>query len=396
MHTYRNADAQVGATEKAILNASDHAHPSLFPPAAVASDEDHIQIQELIRRRRLQQGNHTLSDVALALERKRICKEIQKLVRRRSRSNKREKIRIILSSFRGIKDIETIKGKRVKSEIEALRREDGVKLTDADSIADVFATFYKDLYRCRSQSRFEEDELHGPHSEAAKKPFRLDELHAALKVMKKGKAQDQVGIIAEMLKDGSDHLLDLILDVFSDVLMLRGMPPNKWKQTKLTVIFKKGDPELPKNYRPIAILPILYKLFSRMFCNRLVDYVMRHQSVDQAAYRKGFSTEDHLLTVTMLIEKSYENYFPVWLGIVALWEVLRKQGVPSHYISLLRRLYHGQTATVQADVRSRAFKIARGVKQGDPISAYHAGLVWPASVQMGRGESKTEGSHLRH
>ena len=142
MHTYRNADAQVGATEKAILNASDHAHPSLFPPAAVASDEDHIQIQELIRRRRLQQGNHTLSDVALALERKRICKEIQKLVRRRSRSNKREKIRIILSSFRGIKDIETIKGKWVKTEIEALRREDGVKLTDAGSIADVFTTFY--------------------------------------------------------------------------------------------------------------------------------------------------------------------------------------------------------------------------------------------------------------
>ena len=145
--------------------------------------------------------------------------------------------------------------------------------------------------------------------------------------MKEGKAQDQVGIIAEMLKDGSDHLLELILDVFNDILMLRGMPPNAWKQTKLTVIFKKGDPELPKNYRPIAILPILYKLFSRMFCNRLVDYVMRHQSVDQAAYRKGFSTEDHLLTVTMLIEKSYENYFPVWLGIVALWEVLRKQGI---------------------------------------------------------------------
>ena len=150
-----------------------------------------------------------------------------------------------------------------------------------------------------------------------------------------------------------------------------------------------------------------------MFCNRLVDYVMRHQSVDQAAYRKGFSTEDHLLTVTMLIEKSYEYNFPVWLGMVdfekafdtvdhaALWEVLRKQGIPSHYVSLLRRLYHDQTATVQADVRSRPFKIARGVKQGDPNQRFtlyhcHAGLVWPASVQTGRGESKTEGSHLRH
>ena len=184
-----------------------------------------------------------------------------------------------------------------------------------------------------------------------------------------------------MLKDGSDQSLDLVLDIVNDVLMLRGMPPSAWKQTKLIVIFKKGDPELPKNYQPIAILPILYKLFRRMFCNRLVDYVMRHQSVDQAAYRKGFSTENHLLTVTMLTERSYEYNFPVWLGMVdfakafdtvdhaALWEVLRKQGIRSHYISLLRRLYHDQTATVQADVRSRVFKIARGVKLGDPISA---------------------------
>lgn len=103
---------------------------------------------------------------------------------------------------------------------------------------------------------------------------------------------------------------------------------------------------MPNKYRPIAILQILYKLFSWMFCNRMEDIIMLHQDVDQAAYRKGFSTEDHLLTLSLLIEKSWEYNFPLWLGLVdfkkafdtvehlALWDVLKRQGVPTHYIYL--------------------------------------------------------------
>ena len=108
---------------------------------------------------------------------------------------------------------------------------------------------------------------------------------------------------------------------------------------------------------------------------------MMHQSVDQAAYRKGFSTDDHLLTVSTLIEKSYEFNHPLWIALVdfekafdtvdhpTLWKVLQEQGVPNHYIALLQSLYQGQIAYVKADVKSRSFSISRGVKQGDPISA---------------------------
>ena len=59
---------------------------------------------------------------------------------------------------------------------------------------------------------------------------------------------------------------------------------------------------LPANYRPIAIVPILYKLFSRMLCARLTSQLIAEQSCDQAAYRTGFSTEDHLLSLTLLVD----------------------------------------------------------------------------------------------
>ena len=172
-----------------------------------------------------------------------------------------------------------------------------------------------------------------------------------------------------------------MLEVFNDVFSFNAALPGAWRRTKLVVIFKKGDPKLPANYRPIAILPIMYKLFSRMLCERLMPHIMQHQSVDQAAYRKGYSTEDHLLTVSLLVEKSNEYNFPLWFALVdfekafdsvehkALLDVLRKQDVPKHYVDLIGCMYEKQAGFVQAGAKSREFSIGRGVKQGDPISA---------------------------
>ena len=146
------------------------------------------------------------------------------------------------------------------------------------------------------------------------------------------------------------------------------------------MLFKKVDPTLPKNYRPIAILPVLYKLFSRMLCNRVQGTVVDYQSPDQAAYRPGFSTVDHLLSLTLLVESAKEWQQDLWLGLVdfekafdkvdhsALWKVLSDAGVDAAYIQLLRKLYQGQTASVKAGVESRSFSLHKGVKQGDPIS----------------------------
>eukprot|EP00973_Karenia_brevis_P081632 11317413-Karenia_brevis.AAC.1 len=115
--------------------------------------------------------------------------------------------------------------------------------------------------------------------------------------MKDNKAKDPSDVVAEMLKHGGAVLRETILDLYNDILISHTEPPEKWRQTRLVVLFKKGDPKLPGNYRPIAILPILYKLFSRILCNRVQSKIIQGQSPDQAAYRKGYCTEDHLLSM---------------------------------------------------------------------------------------------------
>ena len=53
----------------------------------------------------------------------------------------------------------------------------------------------------------------------------------------------------------------------------------------------------------------------------------------------------------------------------AVWYALERQGIDRAYIEVLKRLYASQVGRIRvADQTSRAFKIARGTKQGDPLS----------------------------
>ena len=169
-----------------------------------------------------------------------------------------------------------------------------------------------------------------------------------LKTMRNGKAKDSGGIIAEMIKDGNGDLWDAVLEMFNDILKPDHEPPAAWKRSRLVVIFKKGDPTKASNYRPIAILPVLYKVFSRLLCDRMLEFIMPGQSIDQAAYRKGFSTDDHLLTLALTLEKTREWNIELWLGLVdfekafdtveheSLWRVLESEGFPEGYTATLK------------------------------------------------------------
>ena len=198
--------------------------------------------------------------------------------------------------------------------------------------------------------------------------------------MANSKSADSRGVVAELLKHSSDDFLKLVAEMFADVLKADAEPPEAWKQTRLRVLFKKGSPLQVENYRPISILPILYKLFSKVLCARVKKQLELEQSVDQAGFRSGFSCDDHLFAITMLAEGCREFRAPLWTVAVdfrkafdtvdhmSIWTSLLEQGVPTAYVNVLSRLYTGQTGKVQSDRTSKAFPIQRGTRQGDPIS----------------------------
>ena len=210
-------------------------------------------------------------------------------------------------------------------------------------------------------------------------PVTVNEFRSQLKLMRNRKAPDAKGVATELLKDAGDSLSS-VLQIFSEILKPDAKVAKYWRETQLNVLFKKGDPLLPGNYRPIATIPILYKLFSRLLCSRVRGQLESQQSVDQAGFRSGFSCDDNNVTIMILSEMHKEVNIPLGVAAVdfqkpfdtvhhgSLWRALYQQGVPHVYIDILQRLYEGQTARMKCDCISRDVSVKQGTKQGDPIS----------------------------
>ena len=70
-----------------------------------------------------------------------------------------------------------------------------------------------------------------------------------------------------------------------------------WKLANVTPIFKKGDKQLIKKYRPIYFLPICGKLFEKFIFNNLYNYLNTNNLItkNQSGFRPGDSTTNQLL-----------------------------------------------------------------------------------------------------
>ena len=214
---------------------------------------------------------------------------------------KTAKVCQVLEEFKDLGQIAEIKRKGKKGCISSIVDKDGKEVSDTKDIAEVFADFYEALYKEDSEKVYDY-KVQGEGMEVS--PITPKEVRSQLKKMKKSKAADDAGIVCELLCEGSETLIETIADMFTSILQPGATLPPSWKSSSIRVLFKKGDPKIPGNYRPVCIIPILYKLFSKIFCERIKGNLLEAQSEDQAGFRPGFSCEDHLFTITMLAEKS--------------------------------------------------------------------------------------------
>ena len=83
-------------------------------------------------------------------------------------------------------------------------------------------------------------------------------------------------------------------------------------QVHLTPIFKSGDAEDPKNYRPISITSALAKMVEKILKEQITEYFNRNNLIcpSEFEFRKKMSTSDALILATEAIRREIdENKF---------------------------------------------------------------------------------------
>ncbi|KAH8555845.1 hypothetical protein BGW37DRAFT_402128, partial [Umbelopsis sp. PMI_123] len=89
-------------------------------------------------------------------------------------------------------------------------------------------------------------------------PFGPSSIMSAIKRLPKRKAPGADHLQAEMLKPIVKPLTAILVPLFQLCWQWSFTPP-QWRHAQVCPLFKKGDPSLPSNYRPISLTSILRK-----------------------------------------------------------------------------------------------------------------------------------------
>ena len=122
-----------------------------------------------------------------------------------------------------------------------------------------------------------------------------------LKNLKPNKTPGPDEISSEMVKwlDGGNR--SRLLLHYNDIL-LHGKYYDSLSLANIASIFKKGDPAKLENYRPIALLQILYKILAALLKYRLVDGVDPWLLKTQFGFRKKKSTAQAIFIARRLMD----------------------------------------------------------------------------------------------
>ena len=209
------------------------------------------------------------------------------------------------------------------------------------------------------------------------------EILKCIKSLKNNKACSNDNILNEYIKSSAEIMMPVYVSFFN-LVFNTGILPDSWLEGIIKPIYKrKGDPLQPENYRPITILSCFGKLFTSVLNIRLQTFLEEYNILEenQAGFRAGYSTTDHIFVLHSLIEllktkkmKLYCSFIDfskafdsVWR--IGLWQKLIGNNINGKLFRIIHNMYQNIKSCVSfSGEQSNYFKSFKGVRQGENLS----------------------------
>lgn len=294
----------------------------------------------------------------------------------------------------------------------------GEEYNNSEDILNLQKQYYQDLYR---DKRCIDDvplsnligenssKLNVEESNCLEGEITYDELANALKSMKNSKSPGMDGFTAEFFKFFWTDLGKFILNSINYAYKNDSLSVTQ-SQGVITCIPKPNKPrQFLKNWRPISLLNVIYKLMSSVISNRLKLVLDKLISNDQKGFISGRYIGENIRTIYDILFETKQQNIPGLLVSVDFqqafdtvsWKFIEKTLDYFNFGPSIKKwikLFQtgAQSCILQNGHLSDSFSLQRGCRQGDPISPYIFILCVEILGKMVRNDKKLQGIKINN
>ena len=166
-------------------------------------------------------------------------------------------------AYQLVKDLTTEK----QGKTTTIQDKSGKCLTEENEILNRWTVYCSDLYNCETDGDPTVlDCLQIPDAEHH--PILREEVVAAVKVLKMGKSAGVENISAELVQEGGEPMIDILITICNKIWKT-GEWPTTWTQSLVITLPKKVNLQLCQNYRTISLISHPSKVMLKTILNKL-------------------------------------------------------------------------------------------------------------------------------